>query len=315
MNDDVQSDKQTEESAEDGPRGGERLREAREAQQITLLEIAKELHLDEYKVRALEQNDFEVLGAPVFAKGHLRKYAELVDVDEREILGDYHELTRAAGMPPVVGARRRPGSELSPGPWIAFVLVLLALGFAYWWFTSGNARSTAPAPAGETPEIDSGSSGGSASVDPQDVVPPPAGSDLPGDRPPDAAGTVLPAASGDDASTAGTESAVSPTASSIDTGRDAGAAVAAATAPEAVSQRVVLSLSFGEDCWTEVSDATGRRLFFGLGRAGTDIEVDGEPPLSVLLGSADQVEVRVDGDDYQIQPEQRRGRTARLSLP
>ena len=303
MNDEVQSDKQAEESAENGPRGGERLREAREAQQIALLEIAKELHLDEYKVRALEQNDFEVLGAPVFAKGHLRKYAELVDVDEREILGDYHELTRAAGMPPVVGARRRPGSELSPGPWIAFVLILLALAFAYWWFTSGNARSTAPAPA-ETPEIESGSSGAGASVDRQDVVLPPARNDLPEDRPLDAAETALPAAADD------TGSAVADIESGVSLA-DAGAA----SAPEDTSGRVVLSLSFGEDCWTEVSDATGRRLFFGLGRAGTDVEVDGEPPLSVLLGSADQVEVRVNGNDYQIQPAQRRGRTARLSLP
>ena len=63
---------------EEGPLGGERLRAARRANDISLRDIAKELHLDEGKVRALEQNDFDVLGAPVFAKGHLRKYAELV---------------------------------------------------------------------------------------------------------------------------------------------------------------------------------------------------------------------------------------------
>jgi len=308
MNDDVQSDKQTEESAEAGPRGGERLREAREAQQIALLEIAKELHLDEYKVRALEQNDFEVLGAPVFAKGHLRKYAELVDVDERDILGDYHELTRAAGMPPVVGTRRKPGSELSPGPWIAVVLILLALAFAYWWFTSGNAGSTVPAPAA-TSEIGSGSSGGAAAPDREGVTLPPVANDVPEDSAPEPAGSLAPEVAAGDVggAVAGSESDASPA--------DTDATATAAVVPVIDSERVVLSLSFGEDCWTEVSDATGRRLFFGLGRAGTNIEVDGEPPLSVLLGSADQVEVRVNGGDYQIRPEQRRGRTARLSLP
>ncbi|MDH4054889.1 MAG: helix-turn-helix domain-containing protein, partial [Gammaproteobacteria bacterium] len=60
-----------------GPKGGERLAEARRALQITVIEIAKELHLDELKVRAMESNDFDVIGAPVFAKGHLRKYAQL----------------------------------------------------------------------------------------------------------------------------------------------------------------------------------------------------------------------------------------------
>jgi len=305
MNDEAQNDTQTEESAENGPRGGERLRDAREAQQIALLEIAKELHLDEYKVRALEQNDFEVLGAPVFAKGHLRKYAELVDVDEREILGDYHELTRAAGMPPVVGTRRKPGSELSPGPWIALVLVLLALAFAYWWFTSGNARSTGSAPA-ETAELDAGSSDGSPALGADEIALPAAEGDQPDDRPADAAAPV-PTTTRDEAGGTAAEAESGVSLDDLDR--------AAASTTEPASGRTVLSLSFGEDCWTEVSDATGRRLFFGLGRAGTNIEVDGEPPLSVLLGSADQVEVRVNGSDYQIRPEERRGRTARLSLP
>ena len=64
------------------PQGGARLAKARRALQIPVVEIAKELHLDEPKVKALERNEFDVLGAPVFAKGHLRKYAQLVRVDE-----------------------------------------------------------------------------------------------------------------------------------------------------------------------------------------------------------------------------------------
>ncbi len=76
--------------AEDsGPLGGERLAAARRANEISARDIAIELHLDEPKVRALEQNQFEVLGAPVFAKGHLRKYAELVGVPIDDILSDY----------------------------------------------------------------------------------------------------------------------------------------------------------------------------------------------------------------------------------
>ncbi|MEM8816758.1 MAG: RodZ domain-containing protein [Pseudomonadota bacterium] len=296
MNDETRSDKDTEDAENSGPRGGQRLREAREEQQIALLEIAKELHLDEHKVRALEQNEFDILGAPVFAKGHLRKYAELVGVDERDILGDYHELTRASGMPPVVGKRRKTGSEVSPGPWIVVALVLLALAFAYWWFSSRNAG---PEPAvltapGSEPASEPGNTSGddpigestdtgvdeAAGMDPPDV---PAASDLPAEQ---------------DGETAA-DSAVSN----------------AASEPVTAPGRVRLGLSFGEDCWTEVSDASGQRLFFGLGRAGTSIEVEGAEPLSVLLGSADQVEVSLNGDEYPIRPEERRGRTARLTLP
>ena len=55
-----------------GPVGGERLAAGRRERGISVHEIAKELHLDEPKVRALEENRFDVLGAPVFAKGHMR---------------------------------------------------------------------------------------------------------------------------------------------------------------------------------------------------------------------------------------------------
>ena len=94
------------ENEEHGPRGGERLAEARRAQQISVLEVAKELHLDEHKVRALERNDFDVLGAPVFAKGHLRKYAQLVGVDEDDVFADYYRLTRQDVAPPIIVGRR-----------------------------------------------------------------------------------------------------------------------------------------------------------------------------------------------------------------
>ena len=52
-----------------GARGGERLAEARRELQISVLEVAKELHLDEPKVRALERNDFEVLGCTGIRQG------------------------------------------------------------------------------------------------------------------------------------------------------------------------------------------------------------------------------------------------------
>lgn len=289
MTEDTRNEDETEATEEPGPLGGERLRAAREEQQISLLEIAKELHLDEHKVRALEANDFATLGAPVFAKGHLRKYSELVGVDEREVLGDYYELTRSDGMPPVVGKRRRPGNELSPGPWIALVLVVLALLFAFWWFGSGRGGSgvgetppaSAPAPA-ETPataeEAASEAVLEDVSVDASEAT-----DDLPDAEPAVAPANAVPAEP----------------------------VQAAAVDPESIR----VTLSFGEDCWTEITDASGQRLYFELGRAGTTVDVEGTPPLSVLLGSADNVDIRVNGEVYAIGADDRRGRTARLTLP
>ena len=292
----------TEEQEAAGPVGGERLRAAREEQQVSILEIAKELHLDEHKVRALEDNQFESLGAPVFAKGHLRKYAQLVGLDERDVLGDYHELTRSAGMPPVVGKRKRVASELSPGPWIIVVLVLIVAAFAYWWFTSGRELTTGSslAPPAE-PAVE-------APADAAADEPAPAPLDLPATDGGSEA-EPAPADTDDTAEPAPAESAVPE--SSIDEAAD----IAPATSPPAEPGQVTLSLAFTEDCWTEVSDSSGERLFFNLGRAGSSVTVSGTPPLSVLLGSADGVTVTVDGRDYPISNADRRGRTARLTLP
>ena len=114
--------------------GGERLARARREKQISVLEIAKELHLDEPKVRALERNEFDVLGAAVFAKGYLRKYAQLVGADIDDILTDYYRMTRSSELPPVIIGRPKVRKELSPGPWIAVILIILVAAAAYWWF-------------------------------------------------------------------------------------------------------------------------------------------------------------------------------------
>jgi cytoskeleton protein RodZ len=75
-----------------------------------------------------------------------------------------------------------------------------------------------------------------------------------------------------------------------------------------------LRLAFSGDCWTEVTDAAGRRLYFGLGTAGNEITVAGDAPLRVLLGNSNNVSVFVNGSSYPIPASARRGDTARLTL-
>lgn len=269
MTEQTRNEDDTEAVEESGPCGGERLRAARKEKQISLLDIAKELHLDQHKIRALEANDFAALGAPVFAKGHLRKYAELVGVDPGEVLSDYRELTRSDGMPLLVGKRRQPGKELSPGPWVVLLLAVLALVFVFWWFSHG--RTLVPAAKQQAVS--------------EALAATPAG--LAPDIRPDALPAELAPAIGS------AEFAERP----VD--------------PESIR----VTLRFGEDCWTEITDASGRRLYFELGRAGTSVDVAGVPPLSVLLGNADKAGIWVNGEVYAIDAADRRGRTVRLSLP
>jgi len=289
MNDETDKPEEDAPEAEpQGPRGGERLAEARRERQISVLEIAKELHLDEPKVRALERNDFDILGAPVFAKGHLRKYSQLVGVDHEDVLTDYYRLTRSQSIPPVVTARIRPKRDLSPGAWIAGIVVILVAGLGYWLFVAQPFASEEPVnqtPVATPVEVQTEDETLSDEAD---------------------------VASDEEQAVAAVEEAQPPATQEPDLPQ---ADVAESLLPAVVAEGDVrLSITFMGDCWTEIFDANGQRLFFDMGRTGRTVNVSGRSPLSVLFGDADNVSLRVNGSDFAIADADRRGRTARLML-
>jgi len=255
-----------------GPLAGERLAEARREQQIAVIEIAKELHLDEYKVRALERNDFDVIGAPVFAKGHLRKYAQLVKVDEADVMADYYQLNRSTGAPLVISTRPKPRQVMSPGPWVAVIVVIVVVATAYWWFAARETVSEPPV-TGEIAPL------------PQEAEPL---EEQQTDIADDVAADELPVA-------------VDPEP-------------AVETVTVADDSAMHLSISYSGDCWTEITDASGRRLFFDLGKAGRTVNLSGAAPFNVLFGDAANVSLEVNGGKFEIPAADRRGRTARLTI-
>lgn len=296
--------RQLEEDDTPEPVAGERLAAARRARDISLRDIAKELHLDEPKVQALEDNRFEALGAPVFAKGYLRKYAELVGVSIEDVLTEYYQLNRTVGAPPLVGLRRPPPRAHALGRWVVIaMLVILAAGAAFWWFTrqsTGNvsARDQAalqrPAVSERTP---AGRDDGQAAP-----VQPAAIETVPEPQPETAAAETGPGETVAEQEPAVDEVVAEEPEPPVEE-------------PTVAAGQVELRLSFSGDCWTEVTDATGRRLFFNLGSAGRVVTVSGEAPLEVLLGARDNVSVAVDGQDYVIRNSELRGNnTARLSI-
>jgi cytoskeleton protein RodZ len=280
-----------------GPVGGERLRIARCENDISVRDIAKKLNLDEPKVRALEKNDFDALGAPVFAKGHLRKYAELVGISTDDIMSDYFQMNRSVGARPLVGPKRTLPRDVSLGPWIGgIVLIAIFAGALYWWFT----RELQP----EVPTIE-----------PAALAPFSSASDD--------------ADEGSDTGATNVQRAAAEYSIEIDAASEASSAVAeaketVASSPGTISERinsppsdlprVEVELSYSGDCWTEVSDASGRRLFYDLGQSGRTITLSGDSPLRVILGDSANVGVTVEGNAYSIPASARTGRLARLTL-
>lgn len=287
MNDETENSR--EEAASDeprGPRGGERLAEARRAKQVSVLEIAKELHLDEYKVRALERNEFDVLGAPVFAKGHLKKYAQLVQVDPDDVLTDYYKLNRSASVPPVVSSRPKPRQEPSPGPWMAIIVIIVLLVIAYFWLTS-QPLVTGPTTAPPQPEQSEPGVVEPADTDTGILQVPPA-TDAGIEREPQTPDTPV----------------EQPVSEPVD-----------APAPAVGDGQMRMLLTFTGDCWTEITDANGRRLLFELGKDGRSVELSGAEPFNVLFGNPANVSVQVNGADFALPPANRPGRALRITIP
>jgi cytoskeleton protein RodZ len=79
---------------------GTRLRAAREKKSLTILQAAEKMHVDARTLESLEAEDFAALGAPVYARGHLRHYAELVGESPTELQQLYADSTKAAPAQP-----------------------------------------------------------------------------------------------------------------------------------------------------------------------------------------------------------------------
>ena len=71
---------------------------------------------------------------------------------------------------------------------------------------------------------------------------------------------------------------------------------AAPLPPEAPQAELVLT--FDNDCWTEVTDAEGRRLLYALVSSGSRRVLRGEAPFEVFLGYAPGVTVRYEGEVF-----------------
>jgi cytoskeleton protein RodZ len=119
------------------------LRKAREYLGLSQVQLAERLHLDAEIVAALEEERFAALGAPVFVRGHLRRYALAMNLDA-EILQQRYDALQVAGSVPDL--TRAPRALAQPDPrrflWPAVIAAGLAvLGGILWW-----ALSAPPAP-------------------------------------------------------------------------------------------------------------------------------------------------------------------------
>ncbi|MEM8982852.1 MAG: RodZ domain-containing protein [Pseudomonadota bacterium] len=267
------------------------LRAMREAAGREVAGLARELHIDAALLEALEQGEFDRLGAPVYVKGHLKRYAVAIGADPVALLAAYDERHGGSAPPPVVAAKSQPRFQAGAPLWIwlaaALGIVLLAILVAF--FLTGNDSEPAPV-AIPAERLSEPSAATPMSVDVTDD----------GRR---VEQLTLPAPVSAEPPTTST-----PVVAPIE-------AAPPATDSVSVAASVALELSYQDKCWTEVRAGNGSRLFSGMANAGEVKRLSGPGPLTVVLGNRAAVDIRVNGAAFAIPAGAVRRRTARFTVP
>ncbi len=71
---------------------GEKLRQAREARDISISEVAEQTRISPLYIESIENDDYRTLPGGIFNKGFVKSFAKYVGVDEQEALQDYSRL-------------------------------------------------------------------------------------------------------------------------------------------------------------------------------------------------------------------------------
>lgn len=259
---------------------GARLRAGRERMGLTLLQAAEKLHVDPKVVEHLETERFDALGAPVFVKGHLKHYAELIGEQPAQLA----EIYNAATKPALPDLTRLPKAthESKPGRLAVPSLVVL-IGFVLigvvWWVIKSMPESTGSDAPPEAVQVES-----EIQVVPE-VLPP----------------EQAPAQASPSEATAGTgPRGAAPGGTAASPQGATGAAPAAGqaapgTAPASANTSMEVKLRFAADSWVEIYDSKGERLFADVGTADSERTVSGTPPFRVTFGNAPGVSLDVNG--------------------
>ena len=156
---------------------GEKLRAAREAQGLELVEVASRTRIPQRHLEAIEQSNFRSLPSVTYAIGFAKAYARSIGADEVALA---RELRVELGNNPERAAPT-PSYEMSdptrvPPPWLAWagaLVALIALIGAGLWYGTDWFRGSAP-PETITTATDAGSLGGPTNQTAPVAVPRPA---------------------------------------------------------------------------------------------------------------------------------------------
>ncbi|MFJ4547097.1 RodZ domain-containing protein [Pseudomonas sp. NPDC088885] len=326
---------------------GETLRQARESNGWSLAEVALKLNLTVTSLGNLEAGAFDKLPGHTFARGYIRAYAKLLGMDQTVLVQQFDQSTGTDSQGSNVHALGRIEEPVRVSHTILRIVSLLLLiavigGGFVWWQDQTSLRTKDFTSL--TPEhVEVEGADGTTQIHPIDEPEDQAVAEgqaegatalaLPqSETTAESTGAEAAAPATSTAPATPTAPAVAPTAPVhtpapvVATPATPAPAVPATPAPTTtapiapnvapvapVAGEGQVSMQFVADCWTQVTDGSGKVLFSGLKRKGDSLAVAGKPPFAVRLGYARGAQVSYNGQPVDVAPFTS-GETARLKL-
>ncbi|AKA22761.1 helix-turn-helix domain-containing protein [Pseudomonas chlororaphis] len=321
---------------------GETLRQARESNGWALADVALKLNLTATSLSNLEAGAFDKLPGHTFARGYIRAYAKLLGMDQAVLVQAFDQYTGTDSQGSNVHSLGRIEEPVRVSHTIlrivSLLLLIAVIGGGFVWWQDQTSLRTKELVGLNQEHVEVEGADGTTQIHPIDepedqaVVEGQAEGETPvqSDAPVAAPGQVQTDA------TAVAPSAPAATPAAPTSGPVLVAPVApAATVPVAPAAPVVaaavapatptapaaapvagagqVQIQFTADCWTQITDGSGKVLLSGLKRKGETADVSGKPPFAVRLGYARGAQVSYNGQAVDVAPFTS-GETARLKL-
>ncbi|MDU0354411.1 DUF4115 domain-containing protein [Paraglaciecola aquimarina] len=308
---------------------GEILKKARESAKLSIDDIANKIRLKKTLIEDLESDNYDINISLTFIKGYLKLYAKQVSVPEAEIVAAFEGLNTQKKEPAKLQSFSRRFNHQANDDKLMLVTylivgVVIALAVVWWFQQSDTGQSLfseqsidssqtsetvslqpySDEPVVQVPNVAAGASEPSLTdVGATDEIPEPIESveqattesstdsetnfDQNIVETPDEVATVIEDASA--TTTAALESAQ--TSSTTDESQTTATSDAAP---------VELVFEFLDNCWTNISDATGEDIAYGVKTKGRVMTIAGIPPFVVTLGAPEFVKISYAGEPVDM---------------
>ena len=322
---------------------GETLRKARESKNLAQAEVAQQLNLTMRALTQVEAGAFDKLPGHTFARGYIRAYAKLLELNQDRLVADFDAYTgtdSAGSSVHALGRIEEPthlAQSLLRFVSVGLLLGLLAVSF-FWWQEQSTRKDSDAAVSRALEHVEVESADGTTEIHPLDepedqavadgqalIVEP--ASEI---EPELAAQTATTAPAADTATSASQPApVVEPAAAVVAPIAAVPAAPVSVALPsvtpvvetpvsapapvQAAAGQALVNIQFTANCWTQLTDANGKVLFSALKRTGESLELAGKPPLELRLGFARGAQVSYNGQAVDVAP-YTSGETARMKL-